>query len=313
MSEGGYLLWKRQKLRIPPTANYSDLKKPLSLPPGKTWCRDVQTNEWKVVDVVPLSSSECDNDVTVVATDDAVVDVVAMESETTTATATATATGGDHVVYHPHSPVEHVLLPMVAQEAVVVMPLPLDQSPCSRIGDSIRQQQQHGNDHDTGVKELYHLVQPSDTLQGICLRYGITPTELRQSNMFSGSNLALAPSRLRIPLPLSSDKKRTMKNNSQTCCKNPTSFQHYQQSVLNHTMQERQYKIQLFNSILGQKLSMMMATTAGGNVPSINNKQVHPVVGKQETIAYLEMNQWDVHQAVGDALQDWKWEQQVNK
>ena len=45
-----------------------------------------------------------------------------------------------------------------------------------------------------------HVVLPTDTFQGICLRYKITPTELRRANHFSGSNLLLAPSTLLIPL-----------------------------------------------------------------------------------------------------------------
>lgn len=48
--------------------------------------------------------------------------------------------------------------------------------------------------------EFYeHITLPSDTLQGICLRYGITPIKLRQANNFSGNNLHLAPRKLKIP------------------------------------------------------------------------------------------------------------------
>jgi LysM repeat protein len=46
---------------------------------------------------------------------------------------------------------------------------------------------------------LEHKIQPTDTFQGICLRYKITPTELRRANFFSGSSLILAPNPLRIP------------------------------------------------------------------------------------------------------------------
>lgn len=50
-----------------------------------------------------------------------------------------------------------------------------------------------------GKKNLEHLVLPSDTLAGICIRYKVTATQLRQANCFSGSNLSLAPQRLIIP------------------------------------------------------------------------------------------------------------------
>jgi hypothetical protein len=46
---------------------------------------------------------------------------------------------------------------------------------------------------------IEHLVEEHDTFQGVCLRYKITPTELRQCNGgFSGTNLKLAPNPLRI-------------------------------------------------------------------------------------------------------------------
>lgn len=50
-----------------------------------------------------------------------------------------------------------------------------------------------------GNQYLEHLVLPSDTLAGICIRYKVTATQLRQANCFSGSNLSLAPQRLIIP------------------------------------------------------------------------------------------------------------------
>ena len=55
---------------------------------------------------------------------------------------------------------------------------------------------------DSATEPTYveHLVSGADTFQGICIRYKITPTELRQANGgFSGTNLLLAPNPLRIP------------------------------------------------------------------------------------------------------------------
>lgn len=49
----------------------------------------------------------------------------------------------------------------------------------------------------------YHDVLPTDTFQGICLRYKVTPTELRRANkmisMASSTSLKLAPNKLIIP------------------------------------------------------------------------------------------------------------------
>lgn len=47
---------------------------------------------------------------------------------------------------------------------------------------------------------IEHIVLPSDTFPGICLSYRISATKLRQTNRFSGTNLALAPRKLFIPI-----------------------------------------------------------------------------------------------------------------
>jgi UBA-like domain len=45
----------------------------------------------------------------------------------------------------------------------------------------------------------HHIVSADDTFAGICLKYKITATQLRQANCFSGTNLTLAPKVLKIP------------------------------------------------------------------------------------------------------------------
>ena len=47
----------------------------------------------------------------------------------------------------------------------------------------------------TGGKQ-YHDVQPDDTIQSICAKYGCNATKLRKANNFKGSEL---PARLVIP------------------------------------------------------------------------------------------------------------------
>ena len=48
---------------------------------------------------------------------------------------------------------------------------------------------------------VLHKLLPTDTFQGLCLKYKITPTELRRANGgFSGTNLHLAPDPLQIPI-----------------------------------------------------------------------------------------------------------------
>merc|ERR1740136_393698 len=46
---------------------------------------------------------------------------------------------------------------------------------------------------------ISHRVCSTDTFQGLCLKYKVAPTTLRQLNRFSGSNLSSAPTTLIIP------------------------------------------------------------------------------------------------------------------
>ncbi len=50
-----------------------------------------------------------------------------------------------------------------------------------------------------GEAYIYHVVLPTDTLQGLCLAYKLSATRLRMENNFSGNSLQLAPKKLRIP------------------------------------------------------------------------------------------------------------------
>jgi hypothetical protein len=52
----------------------------------------------------------------------------------------------------------------------------------------------------TAEQFVEHTVLPTDTMQGLCLKYKVSVIKLRQVNRFSGSNLLLAPAKLKIPL-----------------------------------------------------------------------------------------------------------------
>ena len=69
---------------------------------------------------------------------------------------------------------------------------------------------------DNGIQ--YHEVLPTDTFQGLCLRYKLTPTELRQANRMLSNNLKLAPSypKLLIPSNNKNEKKSKSSNSSTT-------------------------------------------------------------------------------------------------
>mmetsp|Transcript_14161 Transcript_14161/g.20223 ORF Transcript_14161/g.20223 Transcript_14161/m.20223 type:complete len:400 (+) Transcript_14161:118-1317(+) len=74
-------------------------------------------------------------------------------------------------------------------------------------------QNQYINHHGSQVLNvsnyLEHYVLPTDTLQGICLKYKINPMLLKRTNKFSGSSLILAPRRLIIPLQNFNDNRKS--------------------------------------------------------------------------------------------------------
>ena len=65
-------------------------------------------------------------------------------------------------------------------------------------------------------KYLEHVILPGDTLQGLCIRYKISPVKLRQVNQFSGSNLSFAPAKLYIPVTEESLKNGVIKLQDRT-------------------------------------------------------------------------------------------------
>jgi len=51
-----------------------------------------------------------------------------------------------------------------------------------------------------GVDYIEHIVLPTDTLQGICIAYKVSASNLRRANHFTGHSLHSAPKKLLIPL-----------------------------------------------------------------------------------------------------------------
>mmetsp|Transcript_597 Transcript_597/g.663 ORF Transcript_597/g.663 Transcript_597/m.663 type:complete len:219 (-) Transcript_597:168-824(-) len=74
--------------------------------------------------------------------------------------------------------------------------------------DNVSKGRVHSLQIDNKLKELLpddcdyvsHQIEPSDTFQGICIKYGVSALTLRRLNKFSGSNLILAPAILTVPL-----------------------------------------------------------------------------------------------------------------
>jgi hypothetical protein len=118
-------------------------------------------------------------------------------------------------------------------------------------------------DYQDDANFLYHNVGPSDTFQGLCLRYGISPTIMRQTNHFSGSNLLLAPRKLKIPIG----------------------------SVTNDVYGGK-------DSEESKVIAFRMAFNGRDGL------------SQKEALAYLELSDWNVDEAIAFAKQDLAWESQ---
>jgi hypothetical protein len=122
-----------------------------------------------------------------------------------------------------------------------------------------------------------HWIQPNDTFQGLCLHYGITATQLRRANYgFSGTNLSLAPNPLKVPrihvdaVPSSS----TSSPGTALSVPPPKTT-----SLLPHDSRRKQ-----------------------GAVAAV--RSVHPELARTEARCYLELNNWNVTDAVNDYRKD---------
>lgn len=128
------------------------------------------------------------------------------------------------------------------------------------------------NNNNFDPDKIYqHVVRHGDTFPGICLRYGITPTQLRQANNFGGSNLQLAPSVLTIPVDPDSVEERPCDETEWI-----TPRETLMSAVMN-ALDNNEY---------------------GGTM------RLSPLEAK----CYLEMHDWDVDKAIAEAREDAKFE-----
>mmetsp|Transcript_4442 Transcript_4442/g.8560 ORF Transcript_4442/g.8560 Transcript_4442/m.8560 type:complete len:468 (+) Transcript_4442:2-1405(+) len=129
----------------------------------------------------------------------------------------------------------------------------------------------------TGGTTLYHDVLPSDTLQGVCLAYGISAYELRRANNFRGLTLEAAPERLAIP-----------RNNGRNGGASST----------------REFRTMMTRE---EKIRALMA-----HVPT-RRQANKPLLSHDEARAYLEFNDWNFDQALRNVKVDVEWSSQRSK
>lgn len=121
-------------------------------------------------------------------------------------------------------------------------------------------------------KKYQHVVLHGDTFQGICLRYGVTPTQLRRANnLIGGTNLKLAPSILTIPVD--------------------------PEAVVDRPRDESEWIV--------PKENLIRAVMRG-----LDDDELYgtTILSPMEAKCYLEIHDWDVDKAVAEAREDAKFE-----
>jgi len=181
MAEGGLLAWKVQKVKLRgPVVSYSRISDPLPNPPkGMVWKKD-EAREWKLVEDVP----------------ELPVHLI----------------GHGCVPENVHDDCE-IIDEGDVQSELQCKELALRKHNSSETDVS----RKADNELVDGIDYVEHVVLPTDTLQGVCLRYKVSATKLRQINKFSGASLTLAPPKLIIPVNqiyLKTDKIRVQDRNS---------------------------------------------------------------------------------------------------
>lgn len=126
---------------------------------------------------------------------------------------------------------------------------------------------------------IEHLVdEKHDTFEGLCLRYKISPTELRQANGgFSGTNLKLAPNPLRIMISTTRNHRARLLVNApmeETTTTTTTTTDDDQQSSSTTARQMSQIKI---------------------TCPRLSNSEAR---------CYLQLNDGNLDEAIANARED---------
>jgi hypothetical protein len=243
MSEGGLFPWKVQKIVTPKhgrISSYASLSRPLPDPPrDMTWVQDVTSREWRLVPLVvhPTVAIAIARRDTTMADDD---DDGMSNGDNSSGAVTNDGSGTS----------------FIAASVVPIVDARVDYDDRCAASSGSR----------------YHEVQPTDTFQGICLMYKVTPTELRRANgMMGGCDLRLAPKSLVVPW---NDDTAGHKKSTED------------------TRDEERYK------------------TTEGKIAIIKCKACRITgdrLAHSEALAYLEMAEGDVDGAIRNACEDYRW------
>ncbi len=284
MSEGGLFPWRIQKIQYPKNGrpgNYANLSRPLPDPPkDQIWVQDGNTRDWKLV---PL----------VVATTAAIAAEEEESQDDNTATAAAAAACDDTVPNDNHDHGVSTAIPIPLPTVEVAIPINRNTTTNDNNNNSNCNDETSSSYYDSNGNRC-HAVQSTDTFQGICLRYKVTPTELRRANkmvLMDLNNLTLY-TRLIIPHGSTITSSSHPTNNTKQ-------QQHYQGK--DGVDPENAKKITALLSKVSSYYSSSLSSRSNTNV-NTSTKLTY-----SEARAYLEIEDWDLHRAMESVCEDFGW------
>lgn len=295
MSEGGIYPWKVQRIQYPKNGgrpgNDNNLSRPLPDPPkDQIWVQDADTREWKLV---PLVVATVAHD----AEDDE--EEEEMNGADAAAVVAMPASGGD--ANYENATAESTMAVANHGTTTTAIPIPLPTVELAISIDNTRRRSYNNNNANEtsligsdGIR--YHVVQPTDTFQGICLRYKLTPMELRRANnmvlMESNNHLAL---HTKLVIPMRSKTSTTITQSSSSSS-SPTN----KNKSVNQSKEEK-------IAMLLSKISSLSSSPSlrGSNSGSRNNNVAK--LSYSEARAYLEIEDWDIDRAIESVAEDFGW------
>lgn len=294
MSEGGIFPWRVQKIRLPKNGrpgNYANISRPLPDPPkDQIWVQDANTREWKLVPLAvataaaaatadDLVEEECNVASATITT--AVAPTLDANSDQPTIPATESTTNDDGFTATTAIPI-----PLPTVEVAIPIDRSNSRNIIMNIGNEAPSFDNNGN--------RYHEIQTTDTFQGICLRYKVTPTELRRANkmVLMDSNLTLH-TKLVIPSSTATSSFSSSSSSSPMISKK----KQHQHGV---DQGEAEKIATLLSKISSYHYSSSSSSHSRSGTTSTK-------VSYSEARAYLEIEDWDVNRAMESVCEDFGW------
>lgn len=295
MSEGGIYPWKVQRIQYPKNGgrpgNDNNLSRPLPDPPkDQIWVQDADTREWKLVPLVVATVAH-----------DAEDDEEEEEMNGADAAAVVAMPGGGSDVHDENATAESTMAVANHGTTTTAIPIPLPTVELAISIDNTRRRSYNNNNANEtsligsdGIR--YHVVQPTDTFQGICLRYKLTPMELRRANnmvlMESNNHLAL---HTKLVIPMRSKTSTTITQSSSSSS-----------SPTNNNKSVNQSKEEKIAMLLSKISSLSSSPSLRGSNSGSRNNNVAKL-SYSEARAYLEIEDWDIDRAIESVAEDFGW------